>query len=75
MYINKIDENKELVDNFKMAKLDLDAAYNNYQFASNDATIDYYIYQIKACQARFDAILKKLKQQKDIVKNITSEAS
>ncbi len=75
MYINKIDENKELIDNLNNAKLDLDAAYNNYQFASNDSSIDYYIYQIKACQARFDAILKKLKQQKEIVKDINSQAS
>lgn len=59
--LNNIDNN-ELVKNFNQAKKELKWAENNYQFAQSVEAIDYYIYQIKACQAKFDNLLRQIKQ-------------
>lgn len=58
---NNIDNN-ELIKNFNQVKKDLKWAENNYQFAQSVEAIDYYIYQIKACQSKFDNLLKQIKQ-------------
>lgn len=62
---NNIDNN-ELIKNFNQAKKDLKWAENNYQFAQSVEAIDYYIYQIKACQSKFDNLLKQIKQMSKI---------
>lgn len=40
---------------------DLITANNNYEFADGDL-IDYYLYQIKATQSKYNYLLKKAKQ-------------
>lgn len=63
--LNNID-NDDLIKNFNQAKKDLKWAENNYQFAQSVEAIDYYIYQIKACQSKFDNLLKQIKQMSKI---------
>ena len=72
--IQNIEERSEeiqLIDTYNNVKKDLENLHRNYQFALNDEIIDYYIYQIKACQSKFDNILKQIKQNDiDIAKAI-----
>lgn len=42
---------------------DLIAANNNFEFADGDL-IDYYLYQIKATQSKYNYLLKKAKQSR-----------
>ena len=55
-------DNNELIKSFNQAKKDLSWAENNYQYAQSIEAIDYYIYQIKACQSKFDNLLKQMKK-------------
>ena len=45
------DEESELIRNIIKTRKDLEFANNNYEFADSDL-IDYYIYEIKANQAK-----------------------
>ena len=48
-------------DTKKHSNPDLINANNNYEFADGDL-IDYYLYQIKATQSKYNYLLKKAKQ-------------
>lgn len=54
------EKNQELLINVIKAKIDLENANNNFQYAE-DELIDYYTYQIKALQSKIDYLLKKAK--------------
>ncbi len=56
-----INDNNNLMENFKIVQDELEIAQKNYQFATSNEAIDYYIYQIKAYQSKFDNLLKQLK--------------
>ena len=51
----------ELITCIIKTREDLITANNNYEFADGDL-IDYYLYQIKATQAKYNYLLKKAKQ-------------
>ena len=53
-------DNLELVKCIIRTKLELQAANKNFEIANGDL-IDYYIYQIKANQAKLDYLIKKVK--------------
>ena len=55
--INKEEAKKELFDELEKAIMDLNVAQENYNMASGEL-IDYYSYQIKAAQAKYDYLLK-----------------
>lgn len=59
--INKEEAKKELFDELEKAIMDLNVAQENYNMAS-DELIDYYSYQIKAAQAKYDYLLKSVKK-------------
>ena len=62
--INKVkDEKNEIVDILKKAQADLDIAMNNYEFADEPALVDYYTYNIKAAQMKYEYLLKKAKEK------------
>ena len=42
-------------------KCDLSDAYNNFDFISDPLMIDYYTYQIKAYETKFEYLMKKAK--------------
>lgn len=59
---NSKDEKNEMADILKKAQIDLDIAMNNYEFADEPALVDYYTYNLKAAQMRYEYLLKKAKE-------------
>ncbi len=57
-------EAKEVIFNLHQAKQELDIANNNFKFAQEQELIDYYIYQMKAAEARYQYLLKEAKEKK-----------
>jgi len=56
-------EKNEMMDILKKAQIDLDIAMNNYEFADEPALVDYYTYNIKAAQMKYEYLLKKAKEK------------
>ncbi len=76
------EKNEELIRSVIDAKVQLNNANINYEYAENDL-IDYYSYQIKALQAKVDYLTKKIKkrgieldisQRARLIKNEENEA-
>lgn len=64
--------NIELIKSIINARMELENANKNYEFAE-DELIDYYLYQIKASQSKLNYLLKKAKKSGiiiDMVKQI-----
>ncbi|MBQ7667806.1 MAG: DUF2508 family protein [Clostridia bacterium] len=55
-------EKEVLLENLKVAQVELDTAINNYDFAKEPELVDYYTYNIKAAQMRYEYLLKKVKK-------------
>ena len=60
---NSKNDKDEIVDILKKAQVDLDIAMNNYEFADEPALVDYYTYNIKAAQMKYEYLLKKAKEK------------
>ena len=58
---NEKEKNLELILSVIKAKKDLQNARDNYEFAEGNL-IDYYLYEIKANQAKLDYLLGKAKK-------------
>lgn len=56
----EIQKEIELIRNIILTKEELKTANTNYEFA-NDDLIDYYIYQMKANQAKLNYLIKLAK--------------
>ncbi len=52
-----INEDSDIIRNIVKTRKDLEFANNNYEFADSDL-IDYYIYEIKANQAKLNYLIK-----------------
>ena len=65
------DQNIELMQSLIKAKVELELANQNYEFAEAEL-IDYYAYQIKANQSKIDYLLKKIKK-KGLILDIVNE--
>lgn len=61
---DKTEEEKdiELIDTIKYVKKSLSNMYNNLQYADSDL-IDYYTYQIKAEEAKYNYLIKQAKRK------------
>ena len=57
---SELDKDSELIKDIIKTREELDFANKNYEFAASDL-IDYYIYQIKANQAKLDYLIKMAK--------------
>ena len=57
------EKNIELIDTIKFVKKSLNNMYNNLQYADSDL-IDYYTYQIKAEEAKYNYLIKQAKKKK-----------
>ena len=55
------EEKKEILRNIINTRAQLTNANKNFEFANTDDLIDYYIYKIKAIQARLDNLIKLAK--------------
>lgn len=59
---NEIEKDEELLQSIKYVKTTLSNMYNNLQFADSDL-IDYYTYQIKAEEAKYNYLIKQAKKK------------
>ncbi len=59
---NDEEKNVELLNNIHVVKNALTNMYNNLQFADSDL-IDYYTYQIKAEEAKYNYLIKQAKKR------------
>ena len=57
---NEIDKENELIKNILKTREELKCNNKNFEFAELDL-VDYYIYQIKAGQAKLDYLIKLAK--------------
>ncbi|MDO5402783.1 MAG: YaaL family protein [Eubacteriales bacterium] len=55
-------DEKYLVQEIKMTKAALDAAYSNFDNATDPDLIDCYIYQLNSEQKRYKYLLQKAKE-------------
>ena len=53
---------KELITTINNVILDLNTAHENYNNAVGEELIDYYSYQIKAFQSKYDYLIKVVKR-------------
>ena len=53
----------ELIKNLKIAQDELEMAVNNYEFAKEPELVDYYTYNIKAAQMKYEYLLRKAKEK------------
>lgn len=56
------EKDKELLQSIRFVKTSLGNMYNNLQFADSDL-IDYYTYQIKAEEAKYNYLIKQAKKK------------
>lgn len=63
------DKNKEIIVNILKTRMELNINIKNYEYAEPEQ-IDYYLYQIKANQAKLDYLIKKAKENKIELNNI-----
>ena len=63
---NKVNPNSDLIKSIIQTREDLQNANRNYEFAEEEL-IDYYLYQIKAVQSKYNYLLRKAKQSKLLV--------
>lgn len=56
-------KNSDLLKNIKIVKESLNNMYNNLQYADGDL-IDYFTYQIKAEESKYDYLIKQAKSKK-----------
>lgn len=69
---SEMEKEEELIRNIIRAKRDLETARRNFEYAKSNDLVDYYIYQIKANQAKIDYLIK-LAKAKGIFVNIVNE--
>ena len=55
------EKNRELLKSINLVKNNIQNMYNNMQFAESDL-IDYFTFQIKAEQAKYDFLIRKAKK-------------
>lgn len=57
---SELEKEKELINNINKVRNDLKNARNNFEYAENEL-VDYYIYQIKANQAKLNYLIRLAK--------------
>lgn len=57
-----LEKDEELLKNIRIVKNTLTNMYNNLQFADSDL-IDYYTYQIKAEESKYNYLIKQAKKK------------
>lgn len=56
-------EDRELLLALESVKKNLDTVYINFEYATDHALIDSYIYEVKALQLKYEYIMKEIKQR------------
>ncbi len=60
--LNEREKNADLLKNIRVVKETLNNMYNNMQFADSDL-IDYFTYQIKAEESKYNYLIKQAKKK------------
>ena len=66
---NNGNKDKDLIMSIVKTKIDLNINIKNYEFAEPEQ-VDYYLYQIKAIQAKLGYLIKKAKENKVELNNV-----
>lgn len=53
----------ELLDSIRNARKEWINANNNFEYANEKEMVDYYTYKIKACEVRYEYLLRKAKEK------------
>lgn len=64
--ILKIDNGQdaaELLESIQTAKNDWASANANFEYANDSQMVDYYTYNIKACEVRYEYLLRQAKEK------------
>lgn len=56
-------EEIELLESIREAHREWVQAVKNFEYAGDQASVDYYTYKIKACEVRYQYLLKKVKEK------------
>ena len=56
------ERREELLNSIKTVKNNLMSSYNNMEYAEGEL-IDYYVYKIKAEEAQYAYLMKKIKEE------------
>lgn len=61
---NKIeDEDKEILTGLKEIKQNLDMVYMKFEYATDTALIDCYIYELKSLQMKYEYLMQRAKEK------------
>lgn len=58
-----LNEKGDLLESISIAKKDWACANINFEYAYDEQEIDYYAYKIKACEIRYEYLIKKAKEK------------
>ncbi|MDP4182853.1 MAG: YaaL family protein [Bacillota bacterium] len=58
----KNEEYNELIESIRNARRDWLCATSNFNYAFDNETVDYYTYMMKACQIRYEYLIKRAKE-------------
>ncbi len=61
----EISEEQEVVNNLHEAKKELDEANASFEHADDNDLVDFYIYQAKAAETKYQYLLKKIKRKQE----------
>lgn len=56
-------DDKELLLSINKARQEWILANYNFEFAADDGLVDYYIYKIKACEVKYEYLIKIAKER------------
>lgn len=57
-----VSESSSLLESIQQARQEWLNAVSNFDQAENEDLVDYYIYKMKACQVRYNYLIKKAKE-------------
>lgn len=56
-------EDKELLSSLEIVKQKLDLVYMNFEYATDKALIDCYIYELKSLQMKYEYLMQRVKER------------
>lgn len=69
---SEVEENNDIIMSILKTKMELNNNIKNYEFAEPEQ-IDYYLYQMKANQAKLDFLIKMAKEHNVELKAVNME--
>lgn len=57
------NESQDLIESINNAKNEWICANTNFEYADDEETVDYYTYKIKACEIKYEYLIRKAKEK------------